>query len=55
MVYSADSPPDHRAALALQYLFGGRLRPVADVESHGVLGELLRRGGLAELLNEILA
>jgi hypothetical protein len=55
MVYAAELVPDHERALALQNLFGGQLHPVPNVATHGVLGELLKRGLLDEFLNEILA
>jgi len=54
MVYGAGSPPDYEAALVLKDLFGGRLHPVADVEGHSVLAELMRRGQLAEFLKDVL-
>jgi hypothetical protein len=54
MVYSESAPFDHDAALALRGLFGGRLRPVADVEGHSVLGQLMKRGRFAEFLGEML-
>jgi hypothetical protein len=54
-VYGADCAQDHQSALALQDLFGGRLRPVPDIALHGVFGQLLKRGQFGEFLNEILA
>jgi hypothetical protein len=54
-VYGGDCAQDHLSALALLDLFGGRLRPVPDIDRHGVLGELLKRGQLAEFLDEMLA
>ncbi len=54
MVYSAGSTQDSEAALVLKDLFGGRLHPVADIEGHNVLSELMRRGQLAEFLKDVL-
>jgi hypothetical protein len=53
-VYGADCVPDHQAALSLLDLFGGRLRPVTEVDGHGVLGQLLKRGQFAEFVEEML-
>lgn len=49
------SAQDHQSALALLDFFGGRLRPVPEVDTHGVLGQLLKRGQFGEFLNEMLA
>jgi hypothetical protein len=54
-VYGRDSAKDHQSALALLGLFGGRLRPVPEIDRHGVLGQLLKRGQFADFLNETLA
>jgi hypothetical protein len=53
--YGADHDADHKAALALQSSFGGRLRPVTGVGGHNILGALLARGELGGFLEEILA
>jgi hypothetical protein len=54
-VYGMDCPQDHQAALLLLDIFGGRLRPVPDIDAHGVLSRLLKSGKLAEFLDEMLA
>jgi hypothetical protein len=54
MVYSEGARSDHDAALALRGLFGGRLCPIADVEGHSVLGQLMKRGRFGEFLDEML-
>jgi hypothetical protein len=54
-VYGMESAPDHQSAIALLGLFGGRLRPVPDIDTHGALGRLLKRGQFAEFLDEMLS
>jgi hypothetical protein len=54
-VYGMDSAPDHQSALALLDLFGGRLRPVAGIDTHNVIGQLMKRGQFAEFIDEMLA
>jgi hypothetical protein len=54
-VYGMDCPRDHQAALSLLDIFGGRLRPVPDIDAHVVLSRLLKSGKLAEFLDEMLA
>jgi hypothetical protein len=53
-VYGADHSYDREAALSLLNSFGGRLHPVADVDDHNALSALLKRGQLADFLNEML-
>lgn len=53
--YVYGSAQDHRSALAMKDMFGGRLCPVPDVEVHGVLGQLMKRGQFGEFLNVMLA
>ena len=45
---------DYQAALSLLDLFGGRLRPVTEVDGHNVLGRLMKRGQFAEFVEEML-
>jgi hypothetical protein len=52
-VYGADYSYDREAAQSLLSSFGGRLRPVADVDDHNALSALLKRGQLADFLNEM--
>ena len=54
-IYGRDHDRDHRSALLLLDLFGGRLLPIPDVQVHGVLGALLKRCELAAFMNEMLA
>jgi hypothetical protein len=54
-VYGGAQEQDHRSALALLDLFGGRLRPVPGVDKHTLFGPLLRRDQFGEFLNEMLA
>lgn len=53
-VYGEECVVDHKSALALSDVFGGRLVPVSEVDTHGVLGQLMKRGQLAGFLNEML-
>lgn len=52
-VYGSDQ--DRRSALALLALFGGRLRPVPEVDDHVLLYQLVMRRQFGELLDEMLA
>ena len=54
-VYGEDCVLDHHAALTLVDLFGGRLRPIAEIDEHGALAELLKRGQFANFIAEMLA
>ena len=53
-VYGSDNVLDYQAALSLLDLFGGRLRPVTEVDGHNVLGRLMKRGQFAEFVEEML-
>jgi hypothetical protein len=54
LVYGANFDPDHRGALTLQAMFGGRLRSVPGVTTHNPLRVLLARGELSAFLDQIL-
>lgn len=54
-VYGGDFLHDYHSALVLQNLCGGRLLAVRDVGKHNVLGVLMKRGQLAEFLDQILS
>lgn len=53
-LFGAENPNDRRSALALQAVFGGRLLPIAGVENHNVLHELLKQRRLAKILDTVL-
>ena len=55
LCYVYGSAQDHKSALAMVDIFGGRLCPVPDVDVHGVLGQLLKRGQFGAFLDEMLA
>jgi hypothetical protein len=55
LCYVFGSDQDRKAALSLQELFGGRLRPVPDIDDHVVLYHMLMRRQFGEFLNEMLA
>ena len=53
--FGLDFLRDMKSALALQDLFGGRLRPVPGIDQHGVFKVLLARGELPAFLKEVLS
>ncbi len=53
-IFGSENTGDALAALALRDDFGGRLYPVPMVSNHNVIHELLKRGHLSEVLNDVL-
>ena len=54
-VYGKDFLRDRVSAVAMANVFGGRLHPIAGVDQHVVLGQLLKSNKLAEFFREMLA
>ncbi len=54
LVFAADSAADHKSALALQDLFGGRLCPVPGSHRHNPIGPLMKNGKFGEFIDELL-
>jgi hypothetical protein len=53
-VYGVDYPQDVARAFTFQKVFGGQLFPIAGVNSHNILGTLLKRGEFSEFLGQVL-
>jgi hypothetical protein len=54
-VFAADSVADHKSALALEKLFGGRLYPVPDSPRHNPIGPLMKSGKFGDFIDKLLA
>lgn len=52
--FGAECDRDRASAISMMSVFGGRLHPVSQCETHNVLGTLLRRGEAAAFLHDLL-